>query len=93
MEIAAASFNKASPSTKRVRRVAAPISLNMPATAEGSVVATIAPTSRQTVRGIPEKGYKARPIVAVETMTATMANKRTVPISWAKRRTSIANAA
>ena len=44
----AASLNRLSPSTSVVRRLGAPTSRKMPTTATGSVVATMAPSSRQT---------------------------------------------
>ena len=92
IEIAAASLSNASPSTRRVRRVAAPMSRKMPTTALGSVVATMAPTSRQTCSGICANGNKASPMVAVLTTTATTASSSTVAISCDKRRTSMARA-
>ena len=90
IEIAAASFSSASPSTSLVRRVAAPISRKMLATADGSVLATIAPSVRHTTSGMPANGYSAKPIAAVLSTTATIASSRTVAASCARRRTSIA---
>ncbi|KAG0732260.1 hypothetical protein G6F59_015636 [Rhizopus arrhizus] len=46
----AASLNRLSPSTSVVSRLGAPTSRKMPTTATGSVVATMAPSSRQTTR-------------------------------------------
>ena len=48
--MAAASFSRLSPSTSMVSRLGAPISLKMPITAAGSVVATMAPSIRQAIR-------------------------------------------
>jgi hypothetical protein len=50
--MAVASFSRLSPSTSRVSRAGAPRSRNMAMTALGSVVATMAPNSRQTTSGI-----------------------------------------
>ena len=86
--IAAASFSSASPSTSRVSRPVAPISRKMPTTALGSVVATMAPSMRQTVRLWPESGSRAAPTTTVLTSTATIAMASTGTVSRANCLTS-----
>ena len=65
------------------------MSRKTPITALGSVVATIAPSSRQTVSGWPAIGCSAKPIAAVVATTANTASTSTGAVSRASRRTSI----
>ena len=58
-------------------------------TAAGSVVATTEPSSRQTTSGTPASGHKAKPIAAVVTSVATIANSRIGAASSRMRRTSL----
>ena len=51
--MATASFNSDSPSARIDSRLGAPTSRKMPITAAGSVVDTMAPSSRQTTRSMP----------------------------------------
>ena len=71
--IAAASLSSASPSTRRVSRAGAPTSRKMAITAAGSVVATTAPSSRQTTSGTRANGHSAKPITAVAISVAITA--------------------
>ncbi|CPN37527.1 Uncharacterised protein [Bordetella pertussis] len=64
----------------------------MPTTAAGSVVATMAPSRRQTIRPYDETASTAKPTTRVHTTTATMAIIRIGPISSISRRTFIDNA-
>ena len=74
--MAAASFRRLSPSTIRASRCGAPIERKIVTTADGSVVETIAPMSRQATGAIPVTGTSARPTASVATMTATTASTR-----------------
>ena len=65
----------------------------MPTTATGSVVATMAPSSRQAIRPTSAKADKAKPTTSVQTTTATTARSRIGATSSISRRTSIISAA
>ena len=86
--MAAASFSRLSPSINRDSRCGVPISRNSPTTTDGSVVATTAPTSRQTTNGCATNGNNAAPITSVETNTATMASVKIGTQSSIMRRKS-----
>ncbi len=74
--IAAASFSRLSPSTRRISRDGAPTSRKIAMTATGSVVATIAPSARHAMIDTPATGSSAAPIAPVATTTATIARSR-----------------
>ena len=90
--MAAASFSRLSPSISRVSRSGAPISRNSPATTDGSVVATTAPSSRQTTKGCGTNKNSAAPITSVLTSTATTAIVRIGTQSSSIRRRSSVSA-
>ena len=90
--MAVASLRMLSPSTSRVRRPGAPISRKIATTAAGSVVATIAPSSRQPRIGTPNTAESPRPIEAVVSTTATTASSRMGAMSSTSRRTSMVSA-
>jgi hypothetical protein len=58
-------------------------------TAAGSVVATTAPSSRQTTNETPANGQSAKPITAVVIRVATMASSRIGAASSTVRRTLV----
>jgi hypothetical protein len=93
MAMAAASLSSASPSTKRINRAGAPTSRNTAITAEGSVVAIIAPSSRHVTMPNGVTAAAASPITPVATTTATMASIRIGAASGAMLRTSTDSAA
>ncbi len=90
--IAAASFNRLSPSTSRMSRDGAPTSRKIVITATGSVVATIAPSVRHATSGTPATGASARPIATVATTTATIASSRIGAASSTISETSMVSA-
>ena len=91
--IAVASLSRLSPSTRRDRRAGAPRSRKIATTAAGSVVATIAASSRQATSGTGASGQSARPTAAVVASTAITASTKIGAASSIRRRTSIINAA
>ena len=91
--IAAASFSRLSPPSRRVRRAGAPTSRKMLITATGSVVATIAPSIRQAISGTPAMGARDNPMTPVATTTAMTASSRIGAASFTICRTSIVRAA
>ena len=84
--IAAASFSRLSPSTIRARRCGAGVARKMPTTADGSVVDTIAPSSRQASKGNSAKGIRAAAITSVAAKTAITASDSTGTQSSISRR-------
>ena len=93
MAMAAASLSSASPSTNRINRAGAPTSRNTAITADGSVVAIIAPSSRHVTMPNGVTAAAAKPMTPVATITATMASMRMGAASGAMLRTSTDNAA
>ncbi len=93
VEIATASLNSDSPSARIDSRLGAPTSRKMPMTAAGSVVETIAPTSRQTISSMPVTWCSTAATTPMQTSTATTANSSTAKISSNSRRTSIVSPA
>ncbi len=89
VEIATASLNSDSPSARIESRLGAPTSRKMPITAAGSVVDTMAPSSRQTTRSTPVTWWTTTATTPMQTSTATMASNSTAKISSSRRRTSI----
>ena len=87
--IATASLSSDSPSARIDRRLGAPTSRKMPITAAGSVVDTMAPSSRQTMMSMPVARCTAPATPAMQTSTATIAISRTAKISSNRRRTSM----
>ena len=73
----------------RASRCGAGVERKMLTTAEGSVVDTMAPISRQAISGSPAKGSSARPIITVATPTATTASTRIGTQSSSIRRRSM----
>ena len=90
--MAAASFNRLSPSIKRINLPGAPTSRNTPTTAEGSVVATMAPSNRQAMNPCGTNGASTAPMANVVTNTATTASNKMGAASCAMRRTSTLSA-
>ncbi len=88
-EMATASLNSDSPSARIDSRLGAPTSRKMPITAAGSVVDTMAPSSRQTMRSMPVVWCTTAATTPMQTSTATTASSRTAKISSNSRRTSI----
>ena len=73
-------------------RPGAPTSRNTAMTAAGSVVAMIAPSSRQTVSPCAVTAAMAKPMTAVATKTATTARSRIGPRSGSISRNSMDSA-
>ena len=86
--MAAASFKRLSPSTIRASRCGVAMLRKIETTAEGSVVETIAPRSRQASGVMPLNGTSAMPTKAVATMTASTAMTRIGTQSSSIRRRS-----
>ena len=86
--MAAASFSRLSPSTIRASRCGADRLRKIETTADGSVVETMAPNSRQAIAGIGLKGARAMPTKAVATITARTAMTRIGTQSSSIRRKS-----
>jgi hypothetical protein len=84
--MAAASFSRLSPSTMRVSRWGAAMLRKIETTAEGSVVATMAPSMRQAISGSGVKGFSVKPMTSVATTTASTAITRMGTQSSAMRR-------
>ena len=84
--MAAASFSRLSPSMMRDSRFGAAMLRKMLTTADGSVVETIAPTSRHAASGSALTHDSAKPTITVATTTATMASIRIGAASSSIRR-------
>ncbi len=65
------------------------MSLNKATTATGSVVETIAASSRQATREYDEKLASPKPMTSVDAITATTARRKIGTTSSSRRRTSI----
>jgi len=87
--MAAASFSRLSPSMIRASRLGADSDRKIEITAEGSVVETMAPTSRQAASGSELVQDRAKPTDSVATTTATTAITRIGTQSSSIRRRSI----
>ena len=74
--MAAASFSRLSPSMIRASRRGAEIERKIETTADGSVVETMAPISRQAASGRELAQASAYPTLKVATTTATTASTR-----------------